>query len=113
MTLKQGLGFYGWDTNYTDLAGHEGGFTFLHAATNTSEVFTGTASGITAGNLKLTSGTASSSNTTGDWLLLVVLVLLVQLTSVAILISTAHCVLTALLVLMTILFYKVHLRPYN
>ena len=46
--------------------GHEGGFTFLHAATNTSEVFTGTASGITAGNLKLTSGTASSSNTTGD-----------------------------------------------
>ena len=60
------LGFYGWDTNYTDLAGHEGGFTFLHAATNTSEVFTGTASGITAGNLKLTTGTASSSNTTGD-----------------------------------------------
>ena len=46
--------------------GHEGGFTFLHAATNTSEVFTGTASGITAGNLKLTTGTASSSNTTGD-----------------------------------------------
>ncbi len=60
------LGFYGWDTNYTDLAGHEGGYTFLHAATNNSEVFTGTASGITAGNLKLTSGTASSSNTTGD-----------------------------------------------
>ena len=60
------LGFYGWDTNYTDLGGHEGGFTFLHAATNTSEVFTGTASGITAGNLKLTTGTASSSNTTGD-----------------------------------------------
>ena len=59
-------GFYGWDTNYTDLAGHEGGFRFLHAATNTSEVFTGTASGITAGNLKLTTGTASSSNTTGD-----------------------------------------------
>ncbi|AOV61346.1 YadA domain-containing structural protein [Synechococcus phage S-CAM22] len=60
------LGFYGWDTNYTDLAGHEGGFTFLHAATNNSEVFSGTASGITAGNLKLTTGTASSSNTTGD-----------------------------------------------
>ena len=60
------LGFYGWDTNYTDLAGHEGGFTFLHAATNTSEVFSGTASGITAGNVKLTTGTASSSNTTGD-----------------------------------------------
>ena len=60
------LGFYGWDTNYTDLAGHEGGFTFLHAATNTSEVFTGTASGITAGNLKLTTNTNSTSNTTGD-----------------------------------------------
>ena len=60
------LGFYGWDTNYTDLAGHEGGYTFLHAATNSSEVFSGTASGITAGNLKLTTGTASSSNTTGD-----------------------------------------------
>ena len=39
---------------------------FLHAATNTSEVFTGTDSGIIAGNLKLTTGTASSSNTTGD-----------------------------------------------
>ena len=60
------LGFYGWDTNYTDLAGHEGGYSFLHAATNSSEVFSGTASGITAGNLKLTTGTASSSNTTGD-----------------------------------------------
>ena len=60
------LGFYGWDTNYTDLGGHEGGFTFLHAATNTSEVFTGTASGITAGNLKLTTNTNSTSNTTGD-----------------------------------------------
>ncbi|AHB80939.1 structural protein [Synechococcus phage S-MbCM100] len=60
------LGFYGWDTNYTDLAGHGGGYSFLHAATNTAEVFTGTASGIIAGNVKLTSGTASSSNTTGD-----------------------------------------------
>ena len=60
------LGFYGWDTNYTDLGGHEGGYRFLHAATNTSEVFSGTDSGIIAGNLKLTTGTASSSNTTGD-----------------------------------------------
>ena len=47
------LGFYGWDTNYTDLGGHEGGYRFLHAATNTSEVFTGTDSGIIAGNVKL------------------------------------------------------------
>ena len=60
------LGFYGWDTNYTDLGGHEGGYRFLHAATNTSEVFSGTDSGLIAGNLKLTTGTASSSNTTGD-----------------------------------------------
>ena len=60
------LGFYGWDTNYTDLGGHEGGYRFLHAATNTSEVFTGTDSGIIAGNVKLTTGTNSTSNTTGD-----------------------------------------------
>ena len=60
------LGFYGWDTNYTDLGGHEGGYRFLHAATNTSEVFAGTDSGIIAGNLKLTTNTNSTSNTTGD-----------------------------------------------
>ena len=60
------LGFYGWDTNYTDLGGHEGGYRFLHAATNTSEVFTGTDSGIVAGNVKLTTNTNSTSNTTGD-----------------------------------------------
>lgn len=60
------LGFFGWDTNYSDLAAHAGGYRFLHAATNTAEVFTGTDSGIIAGNLKLTTGTASSSNTTGD-----------------------------------------------
>ena len=60
------LGFYGWDTNYTDLGGHEGGYRFLHAATNTSEVFTGTDSGIIAGNVKLTTSTNSTSNTTGD-----------------------------------------------
>jgi len=60
------VGFYGWDTNYTDLGGHEGGYRFLHAATNTSEVFSGTDSGIIAGNLKLTTNTNSTSNTTGD-----------------------------------------------
>ncbi len=60
------LGFFGWDTDYADLAAHEGGFRFLHAATNTSEVYGGTDSGIIAGNLKLTSGTASTTNTTGD-----------------------------------------------
>ncbi|AGN33584.1 structural protein [Synechococcus phage S-IOM18] len=60
------LGFYGWDTNYTDLGGHEGGYRFLHAATNTSETFAGTDSGIIAGNVKLTTNTNSTSNTTGD-----------------------------------------------
>ncbi|AOO19013.1 hypothetical protein W1240910_093 [Cyanophage S-RIM12_W1_24_0910] len=60
------LGFYGWDTNYSDLGGHAGGYRFLHAATNTNEVFTGTDSGIIAGNVKLTTGTNSTSNTTGD-----------------------------------------------
>ena len=60
------VGFFGYDDSYTDLGGHVGGFTFLHDATNTSEVFTGTASGITAGNLKLTTNTNSVSNTTGD-----------------------------------------------
>ncbi|AYR01835.1 tail fiber protein [Synechococcus phage S-P4] len=60
------LGFFGWDTNYTDLTSHEGGYRFLHAATNTSETFAGTDSGIIAGNLKLTSNTNSTSNTTGD-----------------------------------------------
>ena len=60
------LGFFGYDDSYTDLGGHVGGFTFLHNATNSSEVFSGTASGITAGNLKLTTNTASTTNTTGD-----------------------------------------------
>ena len=60
------VGFFGYDDSYTDLGGHVGGFTFLHDATNTSEVFSGTASGITAGNLKLTTNTNSTSNTTGD-----------------------------------------------
>ena len=60
------VGFFGYDDSYTDLGGHVGGYTFLHNATNTSEVFSGTASGITAGNLKLTTNTNSTSNTTGD-----------------------------------------------
>ncbi len=60
------VGFYGWDTGYTDLGGHEGGYRFLHAATNTSEVFAGTDSGLIAGNVKLTTNTNSTSNTTGD-----------------------------------------------
>jgi hypothetical protein len=61
------LGFYGWDTSYTDLNSHGGGYRFLHAATNSSEVFTGTDSGIVAGNLKLTTNNNSTSNTTGDF----------------------------------------------
>ena len=60
------IGFFGYDDSYTDLGGHVGGFTFLHNATNTSEVFSGTASGIIGGNLKLTTNTNSTSNTTGD-----------------------------------------------
>jgi len=60
------LGFYGWDTSYTDLNSHSGGYRFLHAATNTTEVFTGTDSGIVAGNLKLTTDNNSTTNTTGD-----------------------------------------------
>ena len=64
--LKQELDSLGYDDSYTDLGGHVGGFTFLHNATNTSEVFSGTASGIIGGNLKLTTNTNSTSNTTGD-----------------------------------------------
>ena len=61
------LGFFGYDDSYADLAGHTGGFAFLHNASQSSaEIFTGTDSGIRAGNLKLTSNTNSTSNTTGD-----------------------------------------------
>ena len=61
------LGFFGYDDSYADLGGHSGGYAFLHTASQSSaEVFTGTDAGIRAGNLKLTTGTASSSNTTGD-----------------------------------------------
>jgi len=60
------VGFFGYDDSAADLGGHTGAFSFLYNATNTSEVFSGTDAGIIAGNLKLTTGTASSSNTTGD-----------------------------------------------
>ena len=60
------IGFFGYDDSAADLGGHTGRFSFLYDATNTSEVFSGTDAGINAGNLKLTTGTASSSNTTGD-----------------------------------------------
>ena len=60
------VGFFGYDDNANDLGGHTGTFTFLYDATNTSEVFSGTDAGINAGNLKLTTNTNSTSNTTGD-----------------------------------------------
>jgi hypothetical protein len=60
------LGFYGWDENYTTLAGTTGGYHFLYNATNTSEVFSGTDAGIVAGNLALTSNVGSTSSTTGS-----------------------------------------------
>jgi len=60
------IGFFGYDDSTNDLAGHTGAFTFLYNATNTSEVFSGTDAGVIAGNLKLTTNTNSTSNTTGD-----------------------------------------------
>ena len=60
------VGYFGYDDSYTDLGGHSGGFTFLYDATNTAEVFSGTDAGVYAGNLKLTTNTNSTSNTTGD-----------------------------------------------
>ena len=60
------VGFFGYDDSAADLGGHTGAFTFLYDATNTSEVFSGTDAGIIAGNLKLTTNTNSTSNTTGD-----------------------------------------------
>jgi len=60
------VGFFGYDDSANDLGGHSGTFTFLYDATNTSEVFSGTDAGIIAGNLKLTTNTNSTSNTTGD-----------------------------------------------
>ena len=60
------VGFFGYDDSANDLGGHAGSFTFLYNATNSSEVFSGTDAGIIAGNLKLTTGTASTTNTSGD-----------------------------------------------
>ena len=60
------VGFFGYDDSANDLGGHSGAFTFLYDATNTSEVFAGTDAGLIAGNLKLTTNTNSTSNTTGD-----------------------------------------------
>ena len=60
------VGFFGYDDSANDLGGHAGSFTFLYNATNTSEVFSGTDAGVIAGNVKLTTGTASTTNTTGD-----------------------------------------------
>ena len=60
------VGFFGYDDSAADLGGHTGAFTFLFNATNTAEVFSGTDAGIIAGNLKLTTNTNSTSNTTGD-----------------------------------------------
>ena len=60
-------GFYGWDENYTDsnIWNGTGGFRFLYNATNTNEVFTGTDAALIAGNLRLTTNTGSTSDTTG------------------------------------------------
>ena len=60
------VGFFGYDDSATDLGGHSGAFSFIYDATNTSEVFAGTDAGLIAGNLKLTTNTNSTSNTTGD-----------------------------------------------
>ena len=52
------IGFYGWDDSAQRYA-------FYNAATNASEVFTGTRSGIDAGSLKLFDTTNSTSASTG------------------------------------------------
>lgn len=51
-------GFFGWDNSSSK-------YRFLDSATNTSEIFTGTDSGLLAGNLTLSSNIPSSSTTTG------------------------------------------------
>ena len=107
------LGFYGWDTNYTDLGGHEGGYRFLHAATNSSEVFTGTDSGIIAGNVKLTTNTNSTSNTTGDLVVAGGAGIGQDVNIGGLLMLMAPSVLTALLASMITSFCKVHPRPCN
>ena len=65
MILKR-VELLGYDDSYTDLGGHDGGYAFYYNATNTGEVFSGTDAGILAGNLKLTTNTNSTTNTTGD-----------------------------------------------
>ena len=52
------LGFFGWDESSARYA-------FYHAATNASEVFSGTRSGIDAGSIKLFDTTNSTSASTG------------------------------------------------
>ncbi len=52
------IGFFGWDTSASR-------FLFTHAATNNSEAFSGTKSGIDAGSLKLFDTTDSTTPSTG------------------------------------------------
>jgi len=52
------IGFYGWDTS-------AGRYAFYNAATNASEAFSGTRSGIDAGSLKLFDTTNATSASTG------------------------------------------------
>ena len=52
------VGFYGWDESASRYA-------FYHNATNTSEVFNGTRSGIDAGSIKLFDATNATSSSTG------------------------------------------------
>mgnify|MGYP000989738822 CR=1 FL=1 len=64
---QERFGFYGWDEDYSDsnMWSGTGGYRFLYNATNTNEVFTGTDAPIIAGNLRLTTGTGSTSTTSG------------------------------------------------
>ena len=52
------IGFFGWDTSASR-------FLFTHAATNSSEAFSGTKSGIDAGSLKLFDTTNATNSATG------------------------------------------------
>jgi hypothetical protein len=52
------LGFYGWDES-------AGRYAFYHAATNASEVFSGTRSGLDVGSIKIFDTTNSTSTSTG------------------------------------------------
>ena len=59
------VGFFGWDESYTDsnIWSGTGGYRFLHDATNTGEVFSGTDASLIAGNLRLTTATSSTWKT--------------------------------------------------